>query len=322
MADKPHSLHIETEVFEGPFDLLLHLVRVSEMDIFDINISEITERYLAHLKQLESLNIEVGGEFLVMAATLLNIKSRTVLPENPHADEEEVEEGIPLTTEDLIRQLIEYRRFKEIAHNLGEREVERMRVFHREYRLKRPDSEDEDLEPQELDKLLSAFARVVQAVGIDRRHEIFEDEASVEDALVILRSTIRERGHCRLSDLVRGCRTPNQVIVLILALLEMTRIWEIRINQSAFYEDVLIEARTDQSLPEVLGPDEVTAERPMVPSPQLWKASPHTISPTDLFAKPPLTSPRPSPELGHLPFLQEPRSCPHPRPHPPTRWRS
>jgi segregation and condensation protein A len=260
MADKPHSLHIETEVFEGPFDLLLHLVRVSEMDIFDINISEITERYLAHLKQLESLNIEVGGEFLVMAATLLNIKSRTVLPENPHADEEEVEEGIPLTTEDLIRQLIEYRRFKEIAHNLGEREVERMRVFHREYRLKRPDSEDEDLEPQELDKLLSAFARVVQAVGIDRRHEIFEDEASVEDALVILRSTIRERGHCRLSDLVRGCRTPNQVIVLILALLEMTRIWEIRINQSAFYEDVLIEARTDQSLPEVLGPDEVGEE--------------------------------------------------------------
>jgi hypothetical protein len=115
MTNGPTPLRVETEVFEGPFDLLLHLVRVSEMDIFDIDIATITDQFLAHLVRMERQSIEVGGEFLVMASTLLNIKSRTLLPENPHADDGEEEDEVAIrTTEDLVHQLIEYRRFKEM----------------------------------------------------------------------------------------------------------------------------------------------------------------------------------------------------------------
>jgi segregation and condensation protein A len=264
MANGPTPLRVETEVFEGPFDLLLHLVRVSEMDIFDIDIATITDQFLAHLVRMERQSIEVGGEFLVMASTLLNIKSRTLLPENPHADDgEEEDEGAIRTTEDLVHQLIEYRRFKEIARVLGDREVAQMRVFHRSQQTPRRRSEDEpDVPPQTLDMLLGAFARVVQAIGVDRRHEITEDAASVEDALIIIRERLEEESHCRLSELLRACRTRSQMIAVLLALLEMAKLGEVRIDQAEFYTDVHL-SRREEPRPEVAAesPEEQTRSR-------------------------------------------------------------
>jgi segregation and condensation protein A len=248
MAQLSLDLRVETETFEGPFDLLLHLVRVNEMDIFDINIAEITDKYLEHLAKMERLNLEVAGEFLVMASTLLNIKSRTLLPANPHVEEdEEPEGGAILSTEDLVRQLIEYRRFKEIAQVLGERETSQMRVFYRTHLpAARQAGEDEPaVAPQELDTLLSAFARVIAAVGIEHRHEVVEDEVSVEDFLARLRGLLEERRHLRLSEILRGCRTRMQMVVAVLALLEMVRVGEIRIAQAAVFDDVHITRRDD-----------------------------------------------------------------------------
>jgi segregation and condensation protein A len=261
-------LRVETEVFEGPFDLLLHLVHVNEMDIFDINIAQITDHYLAHLAQMDRQNLEIAGEFLVMAATLLNIKSRTLLPANPHVDDDEEEEegGAILSTEDLVRQLIEYRRFKEIAQVLGEREMSQMRVYYRSHLPPKPQSQEEEpsVAPQEIDALLGAFARVIAAIGIDKRHEVFEEEASVEDALARVRGRIGEQSHTRLSELLQNCRTVTQAVVVVLALLEMTKLREIRIEQAKFYDDIHVIRRDDApQLPpptEELGPTEVIAE--------------------------------------------------------------
>lgn len=242
------SLRIATDVFEGPFDLLLHLVRINEMDIFDINIETITEQFLQHLTKMEERDIEVGGDYLVMAATLLNIKSRTILPANPHLEEiEEEEENAILTTQDLVRQLIEYRRFKEIAQVLGERETSQMRIHYRNASPPRRPDEEEELEPQEVDKLLQAFAKVVEMIGVDRHHEVVEDTASVEDGLDLVRGELERHEHFRLSDILRRCRTRIHMIVTVLALLELTRTREIRIEQTAFYDDIHIMRRSDQS---------------------------------------------------------------------------
>lgn len=262
MTDARAPLHVETEVFEGPFDLLLHLVRVSEMDIFDIDIATITDQFLAHLARMESSSIDIGGEFLVMASTLLNMKSRTLLPENPHTDDgdDESEEAI-LTTADLVRQLIEYRRFKEIARVLGDREVAQMRIFYRSQQPpRRPVDGESEVGPQTLDILLGAFARVMQAIGVERRHEIIADEASVDDALAIVRTRIGEKGRCRLSELLRECRSRSQMITVLLALLEMTRLGEVRIDQAEFYTDVHIWRRDDPQ-PEVSDGEGVKASR-------------------------------------------------------------
>ncbi|NUP89868.1 MAG: segregation/condensation protein A [Candidatus Sumerlaeia bacterium] len=258
-GDAPSEIRVQTEVFEGPFDLLLHLVRVNEMDIFDIRIEQITEHYLAHLARMERHNLEIAGEFLVMAATLLNIKSRQLLPANPHLEEEIDEgEGTIHTTADLVRQLIEYRRFKEIAQVLGDREAAQLRVFYRTQMPAARRAEDEPaVPPQAIDTLLAAFARVIQAVGIDRRHEVLEDEAQVEDALAIVRSVLDARGHTRLSELLRSCRTRSQMIVTVLALLEMARLQEIRIEQLAVFEDVHILRRDAPVEPNLDAPEEM-----------------------------------------------------------------
>ncbi len=264
------SLRVQIETFEGPFDLLLHLVRVNEMDIFDISIAEITDQYLAHLARMEHHNLEIAGDFLVMAATLLNIKSRTVLPENPHLDDEEEGEGEAiLTTGDLVRQLIEYRRFKEIGQVLGERETAQMKVFYRTRMAPRRDDDEPEIPPQEIDALLAAFARVAASIGLDHSHEILEDEVSVEDTLARVRDMVRMSDHCRLSDLFQACRTRQQMVVTVLALLEMVRLAEIRIAQTACYEDVHITRRDDsppppppQPLPPVETHETLTEETP------------------------------------------------------------
>ena len=120
------SHNVKITVFEGPFDLLLHLVRVNEMDIYDIPISDITDQYLKYIKEMEKLDLRLAGEFLVMAATLINLKSRTLMPplrDEPEPEEEEPEDelGGIRTGQDLMRQLIEYRQFKEMAVSLADR---------------------------------------------------------------------------------------------------------------------------------------------------------------------------------------------------------
>src|ERR671934_1880528 len=120
---------VKLEVFEGPLDLLLFLVKRDEVDIYDISIERITRQYLEYLQAFKELNIEVAGEFIVMAANLLYIKSRSLLPADQQPPEEEAEEDDPRW--ELIRQLIEYKKFKDAADQLHTRELERERVFTR-----------------------------------------------------------------------------------------------------------------------------------------------------------------------------------------------
>src|SRR5690606_19728656 len=133
--------------FEGPFDLLLHLVRVNEMDIHDISISVITRQYLEYLDIMRELDLELAGEFLVMAATLIRIKARTLLPVPPDQEEQEEEIDEILSARELVRQLVEYRKFKEAAMKLRKKEEETSRLIFRnkQYVPDLPEEEKEDV---------------------------------------------------------------------------------------------------------------------------------------------------------------------------------
>ena len=121
------STNFQLEIFEGPLDLLLHLIKKNEVNITDIPIATITEQYLATLELMQTLNLDMAGEFLVMAATLIHIKSRTLLPESDTETDEEEEGGDP--REELMRRLVEYQQFKEAAVELGQRDVLTRDVF-------------------------------------------------------------------------------------------------------------------------------------------------------------------------------------------------
>ena len=122
-----HPAHrIRLEVFEGPLDLLLHLVKISEMDIYDIEISTITQQYMDYISAMQEMDLEIAGDYLVMAATLLNIKSRSLLSRNAEEEELTAEEEIDeiMSTQELVRRLVEFRRFKELTRELRAREEE------------------------------------------------------------------------------------------------------------------------------------------------------------------------------------------------------
>ncbi|MBI1785148.1 segregation/condensation protein A, partial [Candidatus Sumerlaeota bacterium] len=126
---------VKLQVFEGPLDLLLHLVKINEMDIYDIQIAEVTKQYLEYIRLMQSLDLEVAGEFIVMASTLLNIKLRSLLPDSGEPDEDEEELGDILTAQALMEQLVQYRKFKEAAARLQEQEEQQARIFFRDVAL-------------------------------------------------------------------------------------------------------------------------------------------------------------------------------------------
>ena len=186
------NYRVKLEVFEGPLDLLLHLIKINEMDIYDIRIAEITSQYLAHLRLMEKLDLEVAGDILVMASTLVNIKLRSLLPD-AHDDEEDDEEvGDIMTAQSLMEKLIEYRKFKEAASALAEHEHHQSQVFFRDVALPRFSQAqgDESMEV-ELDSLLVAFSRVLRFVEQRGWHLVTEEEFSVEEKMDDIEQRLR-----------------------------------------------------------------------------------------------------------------------------------
>ncbi|MDH5769016.1 MAG: segregation/condensation protein A, partial [Nitrospirota bacterium] len=150
------TYNIRIPVFEGPFDLLLHLIRENKIDIYDIPIAVITHQYLEYIEMMKELNLEIAGDFLVMAATLIHIKSRMLLPPDEEAPPEELEDP----RLQLVRRLVEYQAFKESALNLKEREETWLKVFHRELQLDEPDGELYLFDVNLFD-LLNAFKKIL-----------------------------------------------------------------------------------------------------------------------------------------------------------------
>jgi segregation and condensation protein A len=233
------AVHLTLPAFEGPFDLLLHLVRQQEMDLDDIRVAEITAQYLEVIEQMRDADLELGGEFLVMAATLIQVKARQLLPVPPNQEEtDEAFEEI-LTTRDLVRQLMEYRLFKEAAGHLRDREGEAARCFMRQSLTLAPRPDADEPLRGDLNALLQAFSRVLRYVEQHQYDPKAYEAFSVEDKLVQLEEVLSASdGPVVLEALMEKCVHRAEVIVTFLAILELCRMKRVAIDQTGAFESV------------------------------------------------------------------------------------
>ena len=231
----PAPVVVKLARFEGPLDLLLHLIKRDEIDIYDIPIAHITQQYLAYLDLMRSFDLEVAGEFLVMAATLMRIKARMLLPATPT---EEEEEGDP--REELVQRLIEYRQFKEAAGTLRTREDERRLLFERGMLPSDEDAGPLPLAPATLFDLLDAFNRVVARLPEPAVYEVHAEAFDVEDKMSLIARTVAEQGSVSFTTLMQNCRARAEVIVTFIALLELAKEALIDVTQAEAYAPIYV----------------------------------------------------------------------------------
>jgi segregation and condensation protein A len=225
--------------FEGPLDLLLHLIKRDEIDIYDIPIAHITQQYLAYLELMRALDLDVAGEFLVMAATLMRIKAKMLLP-LPAVGEEE-EEGDP--REELVQRLVEYRQFKEAAGTLRGREEDRRLLFERGMVPSEEDLGPAPLAPASLFDLLDALNRVMSRVPEPAVYEVQREAWDVEDKMSVIASAVAERGSISFIELLMRCQARAEMVVTFAALLELVKIGQVGVVQTEAFGDILLVAR-------------------------------------------------------------------------------
>ncbi len=223
---------VRLEIFEGPLDLLLHLIRENQVNIYDIPIASITDQYLEYLSMMKSLNIEVAGEFLVMASTLTYIKSRTLLPT---VEETTSEEEDP--RKELVDRLLEYKRMREAAGELKVREEANREIYRRVLTSDSVLLPDEPLPEESLlgevsvFDLLKAFEKVVQQIGGVGRHEVELDEMEMTERLTFVLDSVRPEGVTFPSMFNRMARR-IEIVATFLAILELIRQRLIRVRQT------------------------------------------------------------------------------------------
>ena len=236
---------VNLPVFDGPLDLLLHLIRKHELDIFDIPIAMITTKYLEYLNLMQVLNLDVAGEFLVMAATLAKIKSKMLLPAGESdEDEDEGEDEDP--RQELVRRLLEYQRYKEAAEELRERPILQRDVFARTGSVMPVAEEDNPFIDVSVFRLIEAFDRVIRKAKKHISHEIFVDRVSVADKIQELVDLLQERKEIVFDDLFGPNPVKLDIVVTFIALLEMTRLHMVRLHQLADSETIYVRNLLDR----------------------------------------------------------------------------
>jgi segregation and condensation protein A len=230
---------VKLEIFEGPLDLLFYLIKKDELSINDIPISSITEQYLQYLELMRMLDLDIAGEFLVMAATLMHIKSKMLLP----PDETEVEREEEDPRSELVRKLLEYRRFKEAAQALREKELIQKEVFHRTG-VKRPVDEDPGQDGPYFEAsifdLLSAFSKVLKEIPRDSFYEVVKDEVTVSEKIHEIFHILVKSPSIYFLDLFKTEGAKIHIIATFLALLELIRMKEVVIKQDRIFGDIQI----------------------------------------------------------------------------------
>ncbi len=230
---------VKLEQFEGPLDLLLHLIKKNEINIYDIPIALITRQYLEYLSLMKSLNLTVAGEFLVMAATLVQIKSRMLLP----ADETDADEDDgPDPRAELIRRLLEYKQFKEAAGQLDNRERLWREVFVREQAppVPAPSSESLVMEEVTLFDLVDALHSIMVRIPDKRLMEITPENLTVKDRMNAILETLEGKESVTFLSLFEDQGHRLLVIVTFLALLELTRLKLVRVFQAETFAPILV----------------------------------------------------------------------------------
>jgi segregation and condensation protein A len=226
--------------FEGPLDLLLHLIKEHELDIFDIPIALVTEKYLEYLAMMREVNLEIAGEFLVMAASLAHIKSRLLLPV-PEPQGEAEPEGQLDPRAELVRRLLEYQKYREAGASLASRSILNRDVFVRRAREPRAPQPDDDLGLVEIDvfRLIQALESALQRVGPELRHEIVRERVRISDAIHAIIDRLQREGTVSFLSLVQN-RERNEIVATFLAILEMCKLKLIRLTQDGAGGEILL----------------------------------------------------------------------------------
>ena len=239
--------------FEGPLDLLLHLVQEHQVDLFDIPVARITEAYLATLQAMRELDIDIAGEFLHMAAQLLLMKSRLLLPRTEVAEDAQAEEPAGDPRAELVRRLLEYQKYRAAAEELGRHDILDRDVFARRARAERPAPPEgpEGLADVSVFKLVEALDRAVKNARPELGAEIAADRLSITDAITRVAEVLKARRRVSFAELLAGPggeHGRSAVIATFLAVLEMARLKLLRLFQAAVDEagagaEIVVEAR-------------------------------------------------------------------------------
>lgn len=245
------ELTVKLQVFEGPLDLLLYLLEKNKVNIYDIPIVEITEQYMEYIREMKRQDLEVLSEFLVMAATLVDIKSRMLLPSNPDSEEEKEDPRA-----ELVQQLLEYKMYKCMAYELKDRQMDAGRVMYKKPTI--PEEVRAYEPPVDIHELISD-------ITLSRLHEIFEsimkkqqdkidplrskfgkiekEEVSLEDKMEDLKKYAAGHRHFSFRGLLTAQSSKVEVIVTFLAILELMKMGTIRISQEHIFDDIQIDSK-------------------------------------------------------------------------------
>ena len=237
------TYQFKLDIFEGPLDLLLHLIKEQKMDIYDIPLVDVTRQYLEYIDLMQDMNLELAGDYLVMAAELARIKSKELLPAPP--GEEGAEEGEDPRAE-LTRRLLEYQRYKNVASKLREREIDRQQLFSRGQEMVLEDSEGEDLVDASVFDLFSAFKNVLEQKSFRRDYEMKITTLSVSKRIERVLDILNERDSMAFDSLFEDSNTQEEVIATFLALLELMRMNLVRVQQIESYEAIRIYLTSDR----------------------------------------------------------------------------
>ncbi len=240
---------IRLEMFEGPLDLLLYLVKKDHLNIYDIPIAKVTQQYLEYINLMQLLDLNIAGEFLVMAATLMQIKSKMLLPA-----EESVEEEQEDPRAELVKRLLEYEKFKQIAEQLREKEITQQEVFKRPKTenltpdIKDPGKKEVYFEASIFD-LISAFSRALKDIPKEVFYEVIKDQFTVEQKVHEILHRLLVEPEVKLSALFSMVKSKMEIVVVFLAVLELAKMKEIIARQDAAFEEIIISRNKENIIP-------------------------------------------------------------------------
>lgn len=234
--EETHAYTVRLEMFEGPLDLLLHLIKKNRLNITDIPIALITEQYLEYLKLMKVLNLDIAGDYLLMAATLLHIKSKMLLPASSEGEGEE-EEIDPRA--ELVRRLLEYQQYKEAALELEDRPLLDRNVFTRLVPQEAEETEEEERIEVSLFELLEAFRKVLDRARLETFHDVTLEPITVEEKIQEVLSLLqKEKRSVAFHTLFPDQASRTTIVVTFLAVLELVKMKAIRIFQASAFDTI------------------------------------------------------------------------------------
>jgi segregation and condensation protein A len=240
LAETADQYRVKLPTFEGPLDLLLYLIRKEEVSIYDIPIARITEQYLEYLRAMQEMDIGVAGEFLLMAATLIQIKSHMLLPRDPDAPDQDLEDP----RAELVYQLLEHQKFKGVANVFHQRAMMENAAF------TRASIETDQSNPEisaTVFQLFEVFREVLNRRRAVTEIEIARDEMTMGEKISQIKTIIAEKGEVRARDMFERARSRRELVLTFLAMLELVKELTIRLTQSDTFGEIMITKREEES---------------------------------------------------------------------------